>query len=135
MALLTVRDVGRVLVGVLPKRGEENHHDNRQNSYADCLGLLEDLDEAVHERGQPEKPFQKGGKHDCADDSGIDDLWYAVSARSGRSIARMLETHVFGRPMAVDGRNSSVPGVNAQVNHCLCPHHGEELKECIRVVK
>ena len=48
---------------------------------------------------------------------------------------RILETHVFGRPMAVDGGNGSIPGINAQVYHRLRPHHGEELKDCIRVVK
>ena len=31
--------------------------------------------------------------------------------------------------MTVDGLDGIVPGINADVNHGLCPHHGEELED------
>jgi hypothetical protein len=42
----------------LPKTKEQDTEENRQNANADGLCLLEYLDNAVQEGGDPEEPFQ-----------------------------------------------------------------------------
>lgn len=58
MALFIVRGALRQLAsGVLPKKSKCNHHDDGEDFDTNVLGLLEDLDQTVEERGQPQKPF------------------------------------------------------------------------------
>jgi hypothetical protein len=50
------------------------------------VGFLEDLDQAVHEGGNPEEPFEQGRQHDDANDDRIDDLM-----REGCRLYQLIE--------------------------------------------
>ena len=63
----------------IPKSSEENHHDNRENPDTDGFSLLEDLDQAVQESSEPQKPLEESGQHDTADNGGVDDLGIGIS--------------------------------------------------------
>jgi hypothetical protein len=74
MALLLLElfwEAGGVSV---PEAEEEDSEEDGQYPYTDGLGLLEDLDQAICEGSNPEKPFEKGSKHDTADDGDVDNL-------------------------------------------------------------
>jgi hypothetical protein len=82
MALVRLEENAFAEQMCLPKTEEEETKENRQNAHADCLGLLEDLDNAVHERSNPQEPFEERCKHDSADNSNIDNLLRSVWALS-----------------------------------------------------
>jgi hypothetical protein len=58
----------------LPETKEEETEEDGQNADTDGLGLLENLDNAVHERSNPQEPLEECCKHDGADDGDIDNL-------------------------------------------------------------
>jgi hypothetical protein len=78
MALASLDKIATEECMCLPKTEEEETEENRQDAHADCLGLLEDLDNAVHERSNPQEPLQERCKHDSADNSDIDNLVRSV---------------------------------------------------------
>lgn len=82
MALILLEENATAERMCLPKTEEEETEENRQDAYADCLGLLEDLDNAVQERSNPQEPLEKCCKHDSADNGDIDNLLRSVKARS-----------------------------------------------------
>jgi hypothetical protein len=82
MALVRLEENAFAEQMCLPKTEEEETEENRQNAHADCLGLLEDLDNAVHERSNPQEPFEERCEHDSADNSNIDNLLRSVWALS-----------------------------------------------------
>lgn len=64
----------------LPETEEEDTEENGQDAHTDCLCLLEDLDNAVQKRSNPEEPFEEGCEHERADNGDIDDLLQLVGA-------------------------------------------------------
>jgi hypothetical protein len=58
----------------LPEQEKEDAEEDGKDAHADRLGLLENLDDAVHECSNPQEPFEQRGKHEWADDGDIDDL-------------------------------------------------------------
>ena len=58
----------------VPEAEEHDTEEHGEQSHAHGLGLLENLDDAVQERGDPEKPLKKSSKHDTANDGYVDDL-------------------------------------------------------------
>lgn len=61
-------------VGFLPEEKEEDAEEDGQNAHADGLCFLEDLDNAVHERSDPEEPLEESREHEGADDGDVDNL-------------------------------------------------------------
>jgi hypothetical protein len=63
----------------VPEAEEQDAEEHGEQSHTHGLGLLEDLDDAVQERGDPEKPLKKSSKHDTANDGYVDDLCLLVA--------------------------------------------------------
>jgi hypothetical protein len=62
----------------LPKTEEENTEENGQNANTNCLGLLENLHNAVQKGGDPEEPFEQSSYHESTNDGNINDLKVSV---------------------------------------------------------
>ena len=62
----------------LPKKEEHDTKEDRQDADADCLGLLEDLDDTVQKCSNPEEPFEQGGQHETSNNGNIDNLLQSV---------------------------------------------------------
>jgi hypothetical protein len=62
----------------LPETEEEKSEKDGQNANTDCLRLLEDLDNAVHEGGNPQEPLEECREHDSADDGNVNNLAQSV---------------------------------------------------------
>jgi hypothetical protein len=74
MALSVLDELTRACKSSLPETEEEESEEDRQNANTNCLCLLEDLDNAVHECGNPQEPLEECCKHDSADDGNVNDL-------------------------------------------------------------
>jgi hypothetical protein len=81
MALRLLASTGTVGGWSIPEQEEENTEEDGQNADAHGLGLLEDLDNAVQEGSDPEKPLEEGCQHEGADDGDIDNLHLSVLGR------------------------------------------------------
>ena len=62
----------------LPETEEEDTEEDGQNAHTDCLGLLEDLDNAVHERGHPKEPLEQRHQHERSNDGNVGNLVRSV---------------------------------------------------------
>jgi hypothetical protein len=62
----------------LPKTEEKDTEENGQNPNAHGLCLLENLNNAVQEGGDPEKPFKQSGQHEKADNGNVNNLQLSV---------------------------------------------------------
>jgi hypothetical protein len=62
----------------LPETEEKKSEKDGQNANTHCLCLLEDFNNAVQERGNPQEPLEECREHDSANDSNINNLLQSV---------------------------------------------------------
>lgn len=79
MALLLLDLVVMRGLECLPEREEEDTKEDGQDANTDRLCLLEDLDNAVQESGNPKEPLEQSSQHETTNDSNIGNLLQSVS--------------------------------------------------------
>jgi hypothetical protein len=113
----------------LPETEEEDTEENAQNADADGLSLLEDLDNAVHEGSDPEKPLQECHQHERANDGNVNNLLPLVLVLT---VSDDEFTHMFGLPWISDVRDAAVVGGAGENAHEFGRRHGGLLSIDIR---
>lgn len=116
----------------LPESEEEDTEEDGQNADTDRLGLLEDLDNAVQESGNPEEPLEQGSQHETTDDGNVGNLLQSVSvATFGSRCTHILSwprvVNVWGRVVDLAGKDRT----GGEAHHVL-PNHGGVLSMYIR---
>jgi hypothetical protein len=116
MALILLDIVSSARRFCLPETEEQNTEENRQNPNAHGLGLLENLDNAVQEGGDPKEPFEQSSQHEKADDGNVNNLQLSVYAHPLQASESL--TSLTGQGSVMSGMEPSVARAKTPMTSC-----------------